>query len=92
MYSAGFLGAITRGARANNLRMTNYFEPVNEGAIKVSLSSAARPPAPCCLQLSAAACLLPSATAKLAAPSKQTRQIAAMEHAEPFITAALLHR
>ena len=35
MYAAGFLGAITRGARANNLQMTNYFEPVNEGAVQV---------------------------------------------------------
>ena len=35
MYAAGFLGAVTRGARENNLKMTNYFEPVNEGAIQV---------------------------------------------------------
>eukprot|EP01044_Picomonas_judraskeda_P004752 COSAG03_NODE_426_length_8006_cov_75.576957_3_plen_301_part_00 len=35
MYAAGFLGAVTRGARENNLQMTNYFEPVNEGAIQV---------------------------------------------------------
>ena len=34
MYAAGFLGAITKGARANNLQMTNYFEPVNEGAVQ----------------------------------------------------------
>jgi alpha-L-arabinofuranosidase len=35
MYAAGFLGAITRGARANDLQMSNYFEPVNEGAVQV---------------------------------------------------------
>ena len=35
MYAAGFLGAVTRGARANNLQFSNYFEPVNEGAIQV---------------------------------------------------------
>ena len=26
---------MTRGARANNLQFSNYFEPVNEGAIQV---------------------------------------------------------
>ena len=35
MYAAGFLGAVTRGARANNLQFTNYFEPINEGAVQV---------------------------------------------------------
>ena len=35
MYAAGFLAAVTRGARANNLQFSNYFEPVNEGAIEV---------------------------------------------------------
>eukprot|EP00040_Diaphanoeca_grandis_P035344 m.222056 g.222056 ORF g.222056 m.222056 type:complete len:1073 (+) comp33360_c0_seq3:76-3294(+) len=35
MYAAGFLGAITRAAPDVNLKFTNYFEPVNEGAIQV---------------------------------------------------------
>jgi len=35
MYAAGFLGAITRVSTPANLQFTNYFEPVNEGAITV---------------------------------------------------------
>ena len=35
MYAAGFLGAITRVSVPANLQFTNYFEPVNEGAIAV---------------------------------------------------------
>lgn len=35
MYAAGFLGAVTRVAPSVNLRFTNYFEPINEGAIQV---------------------------------------------------------
>lgn len=34
MYAAGFLGAVTRAAPEVNLQFTNYFEPVNEGAIQ----------------------------------------------------------
>jgi len=36
MYAASFLGSVTRGALAQNLQMSNYFEPVNEGAVVVS--------------------------------------------------------
>ena len=36
MYAASFLGSVTRGAQAQNLQMTNYFEPINEGAVVVS--------------------------------------------------------
>ena len=35
MYAAGLLGAAIREAAHTNLQMTNYFEPVNEGAIRV---------------------------------------------------------
>ena len=35
MYAAGFLAAATRVATTEYLRFTNYFEPVNEGAIQV---------------------------------------------------------
>ena len=40
MYAAGFLGAITRGSQQFNLQFSNYFEPVNEGAITVQPFSA----------------------------------------------------
>ena len=40
MYAAGFLSAVTRGSPVYNLTFTNYFEPVNEGAISVYLSGA----------------------------------------------------
>ena len=35
LYAAGFLGAITREGPAAGLRFSNYFEPVNEGAVAV---------------------------------------------------------
>jgi len=35
MYAAGFLAAITRAGPVENLVFSNYFEPVNEGAISV---------------------------------------------------------
>jgi len=32
MYAVSFLGSVTRGALAQNLQVSNYFEPVNEGS------------------------------------------------------------
>jgi hypothetical protein len=37
MYAAGFLGMATRAAGEYNMPFTNYFEPINEGAIAVRL-------------------------------------------------------
>lgn len=37
MYAAGFLGTVTRAASSLGLNFTNYFEPVNEGAVQVRL-------------------------------------------------------
>jgi hypothetical protein len=44
MYAAAFLGAVTRVPPAVGLRFTNYFEPVNEGAITVTAAGAALTP------------------------------------------------
>lgn len=44
MYAAGFLSAVTRSAQALNIRFTNYFEPVNEGAVQVGPFSATLTP------------------------------------------------
>merc|ERR1712039_130905 len=35
IYAASFLSAVTQSASSANLRHTNYFEPINEGAISV---------------------------------------------------------
>jgi hypothetical protein len=35
MYAAGFLGTVARAAPDVGLLFTNYFEPVNEGAVQV---------------------------------------------------------
>eukprot|EP00041_Stephanoeca_diplocostata_P021695 m.509300 g.509300 ORF g.509300 m.509300 type:complete len:855 (-) comp21888_c2_seq22:3947-6511(-) len=40
MYAAAFLGVAIRASPAVGLRFTNYFEPVNEGAIAVAAASA----------------------------------------------------
>ncbi len=35
MFAASFLGAVINNAAAQNVRFSNYFEPINEGAIQV---------------------------------------------------------
>eukprot|EP00937_MAST-01D_sp_MAST-1D-sp2_P002767 g2767.t1 len=44
LYAAGFLGAITREGPAAGLRFSNYFEPVNEGAVEVRAFGASLTP------------------------------------------------
>lgn len=44
MYAAAFLGAALRTPPAMQLRMTNYFEPVNEGAVSVTSNAASLTP------------------------------------------------
>jgi alpha-L-arabinofuranosidase len=44
MYAASFLSAVTRAPPSTKLQLTNYFEPINEGAITVGPSHASLTP------------------------------------------------
>ena len=54
MYAAGFLGMVTRESESLDLKFTNYFEPVNEGAIAVSAFSSSLTPVAQVMRLFAA--------------------------------------